>query len=287
MIDADQIVYLNGEFLPLGEAKVSVLDRGFIYGDGVYELIPVYGARAVPPAAPPRAAAAQPRRHRPRQSAHATRSGRRWCATWSRASRSPTRASTSRSRAASAKRDHAFPKDVPPTVFMMSNPLPTPSREQVEHGVAVVTAEDNRWHRCDLKTISLLGNVLMRQLAADAGRGRDGDVPRRLPHRGLGVERAGRERRHDRRAAEGQPDPAGHHLRRDDGVRARGRHAARRAAGAARPRRSPPTRCGCRRRPRKCSRSRRSTASRSPAASPDRCSAGCGRSSRRTSRTAH
>ena len=68
-----------------------------------------------------------------------------------------------------AKRDHAFPKDVPPTVFMMSNPLATPSREQVERGVAVVTAEDNRWHRCDLKTISLLGNVLMRQLAADAG----------------------------------------------------------------------------------------------------------------------
>ena len=56
-----------------------------------------------------------------------------------------------------------------PTVFMMANPLPVPSREQVERGVAVVTAEDNRWQRCDLKTISLLGNVLMRQLAAEAG----------------------------------------------------------------------------------------------------------------------
>src|SRR5258708_32164884 len=66
-----------------------------------------------------------------------------------------------------AKRDHTFPKDVAPTVFMMSNPLATPSREMVDQGVAVVTAEDNRWHRCDLKTISLLGNVLMRQLAAD------------------------------------------------------------------------------------------------------------------------
>ena len=68
-----------------------------------------------------------------------------------------------------AKRDHAFPPGVPPTVFMMSNPLATPSAEQVEKGVAVVTAEDNRWQRCDLKTISLVGNVLMRQLAADAG----------------------------------------------------------------------------------------------------------------------
>jgi len=68
-----------------------------------------------------------------------------------------------------AKRDHAFPKGVTPTVFMMSNPLPLPSREQVERGVAVVTAEDNRWRRCDLKTISLLGNVLMRQLAVEGG----------------------------------------------------------------------------------------------------------------------
>ena len=67
-----------------------------------------------------------------------------------------------------AKRDHAFPQGVAPTVFMMSNPLATPSAEQVERGVAVVTAEDNRWRRCDLKTISLVGNVLMRQLAADA-----------------------------------------------------------------------------------------------------------------------
>ena len=91
-----------------------------------------------------------------------------------------------------AKRDHAFPQGVAPTVFMMSNPLATPPAEQVERGVAVVTAEDNRWRRCDLKTISLVGNVLMRQLAADAGCGRDGDVPRRLSDRGVGVERADR-----------------------------------------------------------------------------------------------
>jgi D-alanine transaminase len=68
-----------------------------------------------------------------------------------------------------AKRDHAFPQGATPTVFMMSNPLSLPTREQVERGVAVVTAQDNRWLRCDLKTTSLLGNVLMRQLAADHG----------------------------------------------------------------------------------------------------------------------
>ncbi len=66
-----------------------------------------------------------------------------------------------------AKRDHAFPHGVAPTVFMMSNPLALPTRAQVERGVAVVTAQDNRWLRCDLKTTSLLGNVLMRQYAVD------------------------------------------------------------------------------------------------------------------------
>ena len=91
---------------------------------------------------------------------------------------------------------------------MMSNPLAVPTREQVERGVAVVTAQDNRWLRCDLKTTSLLGNVLMRQLAVDHDAVetvmfRDG-----LPDRGVGVERADRPRRHGHRAAEGQPDPA-------------------------------------------------------------------------------
>jgi D-alanine transaminase len=68
-----------------------------------------------------------------------------------------------------AKRDHAFPPDAVPTVFMMSNPLPALSREQIDGGVAVVTAADERWLHCDLKTISLLGNVLARQFAVDHG----------------------------------------------------------------------------------------------------------------------
>ncbi len=96
-----------------------------------------------------------------------------------------------------AKRDHAFPKGVPPTVFMMSNPLPTPAREQVEQGVAVVTADGNRWQRCDLKTISLVGNVPMCQLTVEAGAietvmFRDGFLT------GVGVERADRQGRDDR-----------------------------------------------------------------------------------------
>ena len=68
-----------------------------------------------------------------------------------------------------AKRDHVFPKDAVPTVFMMTNRLSTPSAEMVARGVPAITAADNRWLRCDIKSTALLGNVLMRQLAADAG----------------------------------------------------------------------------------------------------------------------
>jgi D-alanine transaminase len=162
------MVYLNGRFLPLDQAKISVLDRGFIYGDGVYELVPVYKRRLF---------------RLPHHLARLQRSldGIRLAnphtdAEWTAlletlVARQPfdDQGVYLQVTRGVAKRDHAFPKDVPPTVFMMSNPLATPSAEQVERGVAVVTADDNRWRRCDLKTISLVGNVLMRQLAADAG----------------------------------------------------------------------------------------------------------------------
>jgi D-alanine transaminase len=166
-MNPDQIVYLNSRYLPLADAKVSVLDRGFIYGDGVYEVIPVYGRRPF------------------RMPQHLKRlqyslDGIRLAnphsdAQWQRLiedliARQPfdDQAVYLQVTRGVAKRDHAFPAGVAPTIFMMSNPLVVPTREQVERGVAVVTAEDNRWHRCDLKTTSLLGNVLMRQLAADA-----------------------------------------------------------------------------------------------------------------------
>src|SRR5262249_30824255 len=68
-----------------------------------------------------------------------------------------------------AKRDHAFPQDATPTVFMMSNPLSTPSAELVERGAAAVSAIDDRWLHCDIKSISLIGNVLLRQRSAETG----------------------------------------------------------------------------------------------------------------------
>lgn len=165
MTDADRTVYLNGEFLPLANAKVSVLDRGFIYGDGVYEVIPVYGRK---PFRMPQHLARLARTLDGVRLADPHPDG------WERLigdliARQPfdDQAVYLQVTRGVAKRDHAFPQGVAPTVFMMSNPLALPTREQVERGVAVVTAEDNRWLRCDLKTISLIGNVLMRQFAVD------------------------------------------------------------------------------------------------------------------------
>ena len=168
MNDAAPIVYLNGSFVPLPDARVSVLDRGFIFGDGVYELVPVYARE--PFRLPHHLARLQrsldgiglPNPH----------TNGEWEAILrDLVARQPfaDQGVYFQVTRGVAKRDHTFPQGVPPTVFMMSNPLATPTREQVERGVAVVTAEDNRWHRCDLKTISLLGNVLMRQFAAERG----------------------------------------------------------------------------------------------------------------------
>jgi D-alanine transaminase len=161
-------VYLNGQFLPLEEAKVSVLDRGFIYGDGVYELVPVYGRR------PYRLRQHLARLQRSLDGIRLTNphTDAEWEAIIAGLIGRMTFADQGvylQVTRGAAKRDHAFPAGVAPTVFIMSNPLALPSREQIEHGVAVVTAADERWLHCDLKTISLLGNVLARQLAVDAG----------------------------------------------------------------------------------------------------------------------
>ena len=159
-------VYLNGEFLPLADARISVLDRGFIYGDGVYELVPVYHRQ--PFRLPQHLARLQHSLDGIRLANPHT--GEQWAQLIRELIAQqpfPNQGVYLQVTRGVAKRDHTFPKGVAPTVFMMSNPLATPSAEQVAAGVAVVTAEDNRWRRCDLKTISLVGNVLMRQLAAD------------------------------------------------------------------------------------------------------------------------
>ena len=163
-----QIVYLNGAFLPIEQAFVPVLDRGFIFGDGIYEVIPVYSRR------PFRldehlvrlqgslngVRIANPHTHEEWK--------KRVCELIARNEPQDQYVYLHITRGV-AKRDHAFPQGVAPTVFMMSSPLVTSSQALVENGVSAVTTVDNRWDRCDIKAISLLPNVLLRQTAVDAG----------------------------------------------------------------------------------------------------------------------
>lgn len=161
-------VYLNGEYIPLGEARVSVLDRGFLFGDGVYEVIPVYHRR--PFRLPQHLARLQSSCDGIRLSNPHDAAG--WTALIEDLIRRQDFADQNlylQLTRGVAKRDHAFPQGVAATVFLMASPLVTPSREQFEAGVSAVTAIDNRWQRCDIKSTSLLANVLLRQLAVDEG----------------------------------------------------------------------------------------------------------------------
>jgi D-alanine transaminase len=162
------IIYLNGEFMPLEDARIPVLDRGFIFGDGVYEVIPVYS------------------RHPFRLAEHLQRlqhslDGIRLAnpladAEWVKLTHDIIARNPGDDQSiyfqvtrGAARRAHEFPPSVKPTVFMMSSPLVTPPREQVENGVTCITAADFRWLKCDVKSVSLLGNCLLKQMAVDAG----------------------------------------------------------------------------------------------------------------------
>jgi D-alanine transaminase len=164
----DTLCYLNGEYTPLRDAKVSVLDRGFVFGDGIYEVVPVYGGRLF------------------RFDEHMARLDRsldkvrianphtqeEWLDRCRRLVASlsvPDQVVYLQVTRGVAPRDHVMPAGVEPTVFMMTSPMKQPSAEQRHRGVACVTARDFRWERGDIKSISLLGNVLARQIAADHG----------------------------------------------------------------------------------------------------------------------
>lgn len=163
------MIYLNGHFVPLEEATIPVLDRGFIFGDGVYEFIPVYSRKPF-------------RLAEHLQRLQGSLDGIRLANPYSDAHWRELIGEIIAKQAFEdqsvymhitrgvAKRDHAFPEaGTPPTVMMMANPLLMPTPAQIESGVAAVTAVDNRWLRCDIKAISLLANVLLRQLAVDSG----------------------------------------------------------------------------------------------------------------------
>ena len=160
--------YLNGEYTPLAEAKISVMDRGFIFGDGVYEMVPVYGRRLF------------------RFDSHMDRLDRSLAKL--RIENPLTRAewlAVGRQLIASvdaddqwlylqitrgvAPRNHVMPKDIVPTAFSYSAPAKLVSAEERHQGVACLSARDFRWERGDIKSTSLLGNVLARQISADQG----------------------------------------------------------------------------------------------------------------------
>ena len=168
----ETLCYLNGRTLRLCDAQVSVLDRGFIFGDGIYEVVPVYGrklfrfdehmARLSRNQAKLRIANPFSReqwleRIRPLVAALAERQGANDQLVYIQLTRGV------------GLRDHAMPADIEPTVFMMVSAMKPATAEQRHHGVACTTARDFRWERGDIKSISLLGNVLARQLSADHG----------------------------------------------------------------------------------------------------------------------
>jgi D-alanine transaminase len=162
-------IYLNGEYMPLEEARIPVLDRGFIFGDGVYEVIPVYSRKAF------RLAEHLSRLQHSLDGIRLTNPHRddEWTGLINglieRNSGEDQYLYLHITRGV-AKRDHAFPNPpVSPTVFMMSSPLSAPPAALLRSGVCAVTAQDNRWLRCDIKSIALLPNVLLRQMAVDAG----------------------------------------------------------------------------------------------------------------------
>lgn len=162
------MIYLNGNYMPLEEARIPVLDRGFIFGDGVYEVIPVYSRRAF---------RLDEHLQRLQHSLDSIRlPNPHTLAQWQTVieqliAHNPWQDQSIYLQVTRgvAPRDHAFPRDTPQTVFVMSNPLTTPPASQRETGVSAVTALDNRWLRCDIKSTALLANVLLRQQAVDAG----------------------------------------------------------------------------------------------------------------------
>ncbi|MEB0137475.1 MULTISPECIES: D-amino acid aminotransferase [unclassified Undibacterium] len=162
----DPLVFLNGALTPLSEAKIPVLDRGFIFGDGIYEVIPVYQRKMF------------------RSDQHLARLFRSLAAIsisnpytkeeWLERITEVMDAHPADDQMVYlqvtrgvAKRAHAFPAVSTPTVFIMSNPIVLPTESAREHGVACVSMEDRRWLHCEIKSISLLGNILAAQNAAE------------------------------------------------------------------------------------------------------------------------
>jgi len=167
-IDPDALVYLDGAFVRLGDAKVSVLDRGFLFGDGVYEVVPVYGGK------PFRLQDHVARLLRSLQAVRidAGRTSEAWQALFlevlHRAALADCALYLQVTRGV-ARREHRFPAKAIPTVFCMAAPRTPPTRQARDTGLHAVSMPDVRWQLCQIKSVSLLGNVLAKQYAVDHG----------------------------------------------------------------------------------------------------------------------
>jgi D-alanine transaminase len=163
------ICYLNGAYLPLTEARVSPLDRAFLFGDAVYEVLPVYASRPF-----------RLREHLDRLDRSlagirisAPLSHAEWAQLCgeliSRNSAGEAYLYLQVTRGAEFGRNHAWPEGLKPTVFAYANALDAVSPAFLEQGVSAITAQDTRWARRDIKSTALLANILLKKLSADAG----------------------------------------------------------------------------------------------------------------------
>lgn len=171
MNDSDQIVYLNGEFKAIEDACVSVLDRGFLFGDGVFEVIPAYAGHLL---------RLDLHLHRLQNSLDGIRLKNPLSnAAWKQMLNQLVKKNSGEdqsvylqvTRGVAASRDHNFPDQINATVFAMSNNLPAMPRSVAEQGIEAVTLDDIRWRACNIKTTALLANTLLRQQATDKGAG--------------------------------------------------------------------------------------------------------------------
>jgi D-alanine transaminase len=159
--------YLNGQFLPLADTQVSVMDRGFLFGDGVYEVIPVYGGRLL------RLAHHLKRLHNSLEAVRIENplSTDAWESMLtelvSRNKGGDQAVYLQVTRGVAEKRDHAFPENIPPTLFAMSTPMAASVDIDSVTGISALTLPDIRWKLCNIKAITLLPNVMLRQQAID------------------------------------------------------------------------------------------------------------------------
>lgn len=166
------IAYLNGEFMPVEQARISPLDRGFLFADGVYEVIPVY--QGTPFRLEEHLQRLDNSLHEIHMANPHGHDG--WTKLFAELIEKNGGGNLAIylqiTRGTAAKRDHAFPNPpVPATIFAMTTPVATPAADSPDsaEGVGAITLDDIRWARCDIKSVALLANVMMRQMAVSEG----------------------------------------------------------------------------------------------------------------------